>query len=388
MIITIIGLMFGDEGKGHTVAELTRKYKASLIVRFSGGSQAAHRVVVGNKSHIFAQFGSGSAVSDTVKTYLSDQMAVDPLNLIEEAKVHKNNGLGDLLSRLYISPYSPIITLYHKIRNRDRELKREKRISTTGLGVGEVHDDVRNDRLVIRALDLLHPHTLIDKITVLYESYKEEIDDLIKPNIVIEDLLYTSTLLDKCICDISIEDIGGTIIFEGSQGTLLDVDAGMSPYVTRCNVSLQEADKLISKHDCLSKDRFNIGIIRGYTTRHGIGPFPTESLFLTKLLPDKHNIFNEWQREFRVGWLDLSLLRYSLEYNKNINNIIVTNMDRLPHIVYCDSGCRSDIWYGEPKYLSYNKYNLTDTLETIYDIKVVAESWGEDGKWNWLLGNK
>ena len=84
MVVTVIGLMFGDEGKGHTVSELTRKLNAGAIVRFSGGSQAAHRVVYKGRSHIFAQIGSGSVVSPTVKTYLSSQMAVDPLNLIKE----------------------------------------------------------------------------------------------------------------------------------------------------------------------------------------------------------------------------------------------------------------------------------------------------------------
>ena len=182
MIVVVIGLAFGDEGKGRTVAALTKSLKATANVRFSGGSQAAHRVVVKGKEHVFAQFGSGCAVSESVVTYLSSQMAVDPLNLLEEYRVHNLNGLTGLLERLYIDWNCPIITEYHKIYNQTIEIHRSHttgRISTTGLGVGETFEDVRNNEdFVIRAGDLFDDKIILEKLKATYTSKYSKISKL------------------------------------------------------------------------------------------------------------------------------------------------------------------------------------------------------------------
>jgi len=395
MIITVVGLMFGDEGKGHTVAALTTKFNAKANVRFSGGSQAAHRVVHNGKAHIFAQVGSGSAVSSTVRTYLSNQMAVDPLNLAKELKVHQCNGLSDLSHRLIIDSECPIITVYHKALNQARELNREEsgvgRISTTGLGVGEVMMDIEEDSIVIRAKDLCGSSSKLKskirevlraKLGVI-STFKPRAHSWFLSHISVDRyhaaLINLRPLMERCVSGIfnerldqEIED--GVVILEGSQGTLLDVDCGTKPYITRSKVTLSEADKLLKSYP--NGERLNLGVIRGYIIRHGLGPLPSESANLTNLLPDPHTSFNEWQRDFRCGWLDLGLLKYSLQCNDGLHGLVITNLDRLPaNSSYFDFDGKQ-IMMSSPE---------TVIEEFIYPMKlyVYGTSWGEEGPWVW-----
>ena len=398
MVTTVIGLMFGDEGKGHTVSELTRKLNASAIVRFSGGSQAAHRVVHNGKGHIFAQIGSGSIVSSTVRTYLSSQMAVDPLNLMEEIRVHHSNGVKNLLSRLYIDPECPMITIFHKAINQAREIDREElgigRISTTGLGVGEVFDELRKypDR-ILRIRDLLgSPSRLRQRIISCFHNMKLSIEEsnlsnrasnYFVDNVSIDDyfdmLIDTRPALKSCVCDDFMEKLNSEIksrnvVLEGSQGTLLDIDCGTKPYITRSKVTLSRADELLKNFEDL--ERWNIGIIRAYVNRHGLGPLPTESKKLTKLLPDPHNNFNEWQREFRCGWLDLQLLDYSIQCNPRLDGIVITNLDRLPESSYYQDSTGNLI--------PVKPSSIPGIVEDRMDSKILGVSEGEEDSWGWI----
>jgi len=383
VIISVIGLMFGDEGKGHTVAALTKKYAATANVRFSGGSQAAHRVVSKGVSHIFAQFGSGTAVSKTVKTYLTSQMVVDPLNLLKEAEVHEQNGLGYLLQKLAIDPNCPIITPFHKHLNQTREMCREHRISTTGLGVGEVFEDVRNGKLLLFAKDLLTNSVLKEKIFAINKEKTEEMTQLLNgkketdfhlsnPDAVFGLYQSCGEVLKRNICEDFderlLEEFQHNVILEGSQGTLLDRDFGTKPFITKANVSLLEADRLLSPYSCIG-DRLNIGVVRSYLTRHGIGPMYSEDEELTKLLPDSHNKDNEWQTQFRCGWLDLDLLEYSLYCNRHIDNLVITNMDRLPDIAY--------LLYRGDKH-PINKSQLIEEIRKVFAISIRGISSSEN----------
>lgn len=398
MVVTIIGLMFGDEGKGHTVSELTRKLDASAIVRFSGGSQAAHRVVHNGKAHIFAQIGSGSAISSTVKTYLSNQMAVDPLNLIEEIKVHHSNGIKDLFSRLYIDSKCPIITVFHKAINRAREIDREEcgvgRISTTGLGVGEVFDELREDpNNVLRIHDLLgSPSKLKQRImdcffkktSMVQSEFSKKARSYFLENVAIDDffdmLIDARSVLKNCVTydfvgKLSKEVEGENVILEGSQGTLLDIDCGIKPYIARSEVTLSRASELLRNFDSL--ERLNIGVIRAYVSRHGLGPLPTESAELTELLPDAHNNFNEWQREFRCGWLDLQLLNYSMECNPGLDGIVITNLDRLPGSIFF-----KDL---DGSLVATRALDIPGIVEDRLSVKILGVSNGEEDSWVWFF---
>ncbi len=397
MVVTVIGLMFGDEGKGHTVSELTRKLNVSAIVRFSGGSQAAHRVVHNGKGHIFAQIGSGSVVSSTVKTYLSNQMAVDPLNLIEEIRVHHSNGVKNLFSRLYIDPECPLITIFHKAINQAREIDREERgtgrISTTGLGVGEVFDELKEDpNGVLRIRDLFSSPSKLrqklinwfyEKLYITMIEFSSKVRRYLFENVSIDDyfdmLMDARPVLKSCVCDDFMEKLNGEIkngnvVLEGSQGTLLDIDCGTKPYITRSKVTLSRADDLLKNFEDL--ERWNVGVIRAYINRHGLGPLPTESEELTKLLPDPHNNFNEWQREFRCGWLDLQLLDYSIQCNPGLDGIVITNLDRLPEPSYFKN-LTGDL-------VSVKPMNVPGEIEDRLNTKILGISDGEESSWIWV----
>lgn len=400
MIISVIGLFFGDEGKGHTVAYLTKRYNALANIRFSGGSQAAHRVVVNGKSHIFAQFGSGSAVSSTVKTYLTHQMAIDPLNLLEEARVHKANGLGDLMSRLVISADAPIITPWHKLINQAREIGRGvNRISTTGLGVGEVFEDIKNSVPVFSVKDMF---TNFDQKLKEIEIYKKEqaaflswpgrqyfvkwLDQtrdlmklLIKTRFYIENCWLSSPKFNSDL--MKVMDVGN-VIFEGSQGTLLDRDFGYKPYITKSNVALPILNEFLSQFpDYYCERRLNLGIMRPYITRHGLGPLPTEDKELTQRLPDSNNTYNEWQGHLRCGWLDLNLLQYSLGCNKDIEGLVITNEDRIPEECFYRLDETDKIWEDPSTMIQTDKSQLLSIIEKVVDIPVMLESSGEEDKW-------
>lgn len=391
MIVVVIGLAFGDEGKGRTVAALTESLKATAIVRFSGGSQAAHRVVVNGDEHIFAQFGSGCAVSQSVNTFLSSQMCVDPLNLLEEHRVHTKNGLTNLIERLYVDSNCPVITEYHKLYNQAIELDKSHstgRISTTGLGVGETFEDVRNnEEFVIRYGELLDYQIMSSKLRAIYTAKTSKASKLSTkagqhfckglPNL----FEYTARLysagqslrstvhfnFDKKLQEVLNNEV---VILEGSQGTLLDMDYGVKPYITKSNVALQEAERLIGDR---INNSLNLGVMRGYITRHGIGPLRTEDKSLTKLIPDSNNTFNEWQRDFRLGWLDLLLLRKSMECNPKLSGIVVTNLDRLP---------KNSFFCGEHHSLiPVNPKDICAIIEKYTGKKVLFESWGEEKEW-------
>jgi len=397
MVTTVIGLMFGDEGKGHTVSELTKKLNANAIVRFSGGGQAAHRVVYKGKSHIFAQIGSGSIVSSTVKTYLSNQMVVDPLNLIKEINVHHDNGVKNLFSRLYIDPECPMITIFHKAINQAREIDRKDRgngrISTTGLGVGEVFDELKEDPdRVLRIHDLLDsPSGLKQGIMncfyrqsfIAKNEFSSKARHYFLENVSINNyfdmLIEARPILKNCVRNdfmgrLNEEIKNGNVILEGSQGTLLDIDCGTKPYITRSKVTLSRADELLKNFGDL--ERWNVGVMRAYINRHGLGPLPTESKELTKLLPGSHNNFNEWQREFRCGWLDLQLLDYSVQCNPGLDGIVITNLDRLPESSYFKD-LNGNLIYVKPS-------SIPGLIEDRLNSKILGASEGEENRWVWI----
>ncbi len=388
MIHSVIGLFFGDEGKGHTVNYLTEKHNATANVRFSGGSQAAHRVVKDGVGHVFAQFGSGSVSSPYVKTFLSSQMAVNPINLMVEADVHHANGIANLYNRLYIDPECPLITPFHVALNQARELVRgEDRISTTGMGVGEVFDDERlKPQILIRAKDLLDDlHFGVGrKIIELRKLKEKEVEKLggdiefyreqtsFTDNEYLRSLTYfPKDTIKLNFNELLLNEMGiGDIILEGSQGTLLDMDFGTKPWITRSSVALPAADKLLSMFPEFPRN--NIGVMRGYLTRHGIGPMPSEDEKLTESIPDSHNVYGEWQRNFRVGWLDLSLLKYSLECNKGLNSLVITNLDRTPEDCYY-------FWEGNPTPIKRDA--LMNLVNVDTGLPVIATSWGEQNSW-------
>lgn len=335
--VVTVGLGFGDEGKGATVDYLCRILKADLVVRYSGGSQCAHNVLLPNGvQHTFCQFGSGTFAG--ANTYVGPQVIVYPEALRKEARNIDKHSLGSL-DKITIHPRCLITTRYHRAANRLRELSRgADRHGSCGHGIGETRrywlnygddaiyaEDLKDMDILREKLELLRQRMLMDLQSILpaVDSTEEAVFDLL-----IEEManglmdVFHPIKLKRTLPDYT------TAIFEGAQGVLLDEYEGFHPHTTWSTVTARNAQELIAQ----SKPErvLNVGVIRGYTTRHGVGPFPTESKELTEVVNDKGNPWNEWQQEFRAGWLDLNLLHYAASVaGCNLDCITVNCMDHL-----------------------------------------------------------
>jgi len=350
--IIVCGLAFGDEGKGSVVDYLTYQKQPTYIIRYNGGSQAAHNVVFPDgREHCFSQVGSGIFHSN-VKTILTSYMYVDPLGLLNELEVFASKSRNKV--EIIIDSNVTIVTPYHKLLNQIKEYKRNEKHGSCGVGVGEVLQDIlyrKNETIQIK--DLLDKNILYKKLKNLHytklDIASQYIQDMADVNIVEK----YKKLNDKEIIEILVEKYQDFIesssikilstfevhklidksklnIFEGAQGTLLDMNKGFFPYVSVTDTTVENAYKIIDKNSQNKiYDNEYLGLFRAYFTRHGKGPFVTEDKNLINQLQEKHNVYNIWQENMRVGWLDLVALDYSLSVNEQIDYLALTNIDRL-----------------------------------------------------------
>ena len=338
-VILVIGLGFGDEGKGSILNYLSHTENPSCIIRFNGGAQCAHNVVLPNGiHHTFAQFGSGTFSG--VKTHLSRYMLVNPLSLDNEAEA-LSHLIKDPYSLLTIDREALITNPFQVAANRIKEVQREaNRHGSCGMGIGEtVEDSIAFPDMAIRVRDLQNSKVLREKLcfsrdlkTLHSSTYKEDVDYYIqrfieiakKLNIVDES--YLGNLLKQ----------DSTILFEGAQGVLLDQDYGFHPYTTWTDTTFGNAHKLLESVGYTGDIR-HLGVLRGYLTRHGAGPFPTEiNASESMFIKDEHNKYHQFQREFRVGYFDVLLARYALEVVGGVDELAVTNLDKLSgHLRIC-----------------------------------------------------
>lgn len=315
----VIGLGFGDEGKGATVDWLCRETGIETVVRFSGGCQAGHNVVTPEGlHHTFSQFGSGTFAG--ARTIHTSGMMIEPYSFMAEAEALKGKGVDDPLSLVDFDIGCIITTPYHWIINQMRENARssDKKHGSCGRGIGETRrmqlvyntyvtvgdltERVLRDRLkAIRELCLVEfPHADLPKVDEVAKNYW---DFVTRVNIV-EDATHHAK----------------DVIFEGSQGILLDETWGFHPHTTWSNLI----------PNIWGNVRV-IGCTRTYATRHGPGPFPSEaSLKMTEC----HNPTGRYQGAFRVGHLDLTLLNYAIDVLRacSINDIslAINHLDESP----------------------------------------------------------
>ena len=345
--VITVDLAYGDSGKGSVVDVLVRKLEATLVVRYNGGAQAAHCVVTPNGyTHIFRQFGSGSLISG-VQTLLSRHMLVDPVMLIAEQN-RLSEYIDDPLTRVYIDERAAIVTPYHKALNRLRECARGNNPNgSCGMGIGETANDLllRPDE-ALRAKDLLlDERNLQHKLSETRAALWRRTDGMRWPisAVTLEacDLFnfseqklaehFKSVANTACIVDASTVNFmlqTHTSVFEGAQGVLLDENYGFHPYTTWSTTTAKNALEILKEAGIAHKVT-QVGILRTFATRHGPGPFVTEAPELQPLLPDPHNVKNQWQRDFRLGWLDLHALKYALEVNGPVDYLAVTHADKL-----------------------------------------------------------
>jgi adenylosuccinate synthase len=332
--IAVVGLSWGDEGKGKFVDYLAQK--ADIVVRFQGGNNAGHTVVVNNVKYKFHIMPSGALLEKEV--VISNGMVIDPKVLLDEMETIKNNGKT---INLKLSSTAHIILPFHRVLDGlEEESKGKFAAGTTKRGIGPAYAD-KAARWGIRIYDLINPVIFKEKLYKLHEI-KKKIINIYDPNWSCDlEAIYneyksygeklkpyvidTAYYLNKQI------DSGKRIIFEGAQATLLGIDHGLYPFGTSSNANALGicagtgvAPKKIGKV---------IGIVKAYTSRVGGGNFPTEldGPIADQIREQGHEYGTTTGRPRRVGWLDLFNIKYSIMIN-SIDHAIITLLDALEGI--------------------------------------------------------
>lgn len=336
--LVVIGLGYGDEGKGTIVDALVREHGAGTVVRFNGGAQAAHNVVAPDgRHHTFAQFGSGTFVPG-VQTFLSRFVLLNPPALLAEARHLRAAGVGDALARLTIDADCAVTTPFHIAANRLRTIAQGRgRHGTTGMGIGETASDVKRGFAPIRAGELSSPG-LTARLRELQARKLAECEqlgvpraaapaewDVLARRAVPGDVAAEYRAIGARLRIVTDHELTGTVVFEGAQGVLLDEHYGFHPHTTWSTTTFANADALLREHG--AGDVLRIGALRAYATRHGEGPFVTEAPALD--LPERHSD-GRWAGAFRVGYTDLVALRYALRVAGAADGLAITCLDRLP----------------------------------------------------------
>lgn len=347
----VSGTFFGDEGKGSIIDYLSYQKGIKENVRYNGGSQASHTVIANNIKHKFSQLGS-VALNDG-KTYLSEYTVVNPFNLYKEAEVFSSESKKDIreiLDRIYISKYSRVVTPYHKLLGQLRELSSLDRRGSVGTGVSETTKTFEETGLEITINDLLQMNINIKEKLRELRSYLimfmnqnvGKIDSALLKKYIDPMDLYYLTQIDKdylfnCYLNLmngvsfnTVDNIRkfhecGDLLFEGSQGVLIDRNHGIRPNTTLLDTTNKNAIVLAST---LDTKIIKIGAITPFTSRHGKGLLPTQDEMLCKTIYDENQLPSYYQGVPRYGWFDLVLARYSNEINQN-DEMFMTQIDRL-----------------------------------------------------------
>ena len=337
--VVIVGAQWGDEGKGKIVDVLTQK--ADTIVRYQGGNNAGHTVVIGNDKYVLHLIPSG-ILHGGKKCVIGNGVVIDPAALLTEIDKLAARNIGT--DGLYISQNAHIIMPYHTAVEREQE--KSKKIGTTLRGIGPTYTD-KIARQGVRAGDLLKPEVFREKlrknletINFLMEKYysAQKLDE----SIIFDDYMKHAARLGKYLVDTQTlvnRDIDAkkNLLLEGAQGTLLDIDHGTYPFVTSSNT--------IAGGACtgagIGPTRIDkvLGIVKAYTTRVGEGPFPTELKdAVGEDIRQRGGEFGATTgRPRRCGWLDIIGLRYSVWVN-GLTGIGLTKLDILDTmdtIKYC-----------------------------------------------------
>jgi len=330
----VLGTQWGDEGKGKIVDLLTDK--ADAVVRFQGGHNAGHTLIINGHKTVLHLVPSG-ILREGVDCYIGNGVVVEPEALLKEMVELENAGV-DVKSRLKISAAAPIIMPYHIILDQLREkAKGGKAIGTTGRGIGPAYED-KVARRGIRFGDLLEPQRLKDKLSETLSYHNFVIEHYFKQQPLAFEAVYQQAInygqqLASMNTDVTAElhalqNQGKSILLEGAQGSLLDIDHGTYPYVTSSNTTAGAASTGTGLG--VTDIDYVLGITKAYTTRVGSGPFPTELFDDDGAMLAKNGVeFGATTgRPRRCGWLDLVALKRSIQIN-GVTGICVTKLDVL-----------------------------------------------------------
>ena len=331
-VTVLVGSQWGDEGKGKIVDILSEKYK--IVARYQGGANAGHTVIIGDKKYILHLIPSGILREDVI-CVIGNGVVIDPTALLDEISLLEKNGIK-VEGRLYISHNANLIMPYHKLLDSISE-SGESKIGTTGRGIGPCYID-KFARKGIRIVDLLDRVELEKKIRINLKEKNELLKKVyhhegLDVDAIVKEYLEFDRTIDKYIKDVpsflnnAIAE-GKSILLEGAQGTMLDVDHGTYPFVT--SSSPTSGGACTGTGIPPTKIDSVFGIVKAYTTRVGNGPFPTE------LLDDDGEKLREIGAEFgattgrprRCGWYDAFLVAYSQMIN-GITSVAITKLDVL-----------------------------------------------------------
>lgn len=318
----VIGLGFGDEGKGITTDFLSHQNPESIVIRFSGGQQAAHTVMIDGKKHVHSSFASGALRG--LPSYYSEHCTIHPTFLFnerEELKEQKGN------IELHIHPLAKITTPFDVWQNRKNTKNLEH--GTCGKGVGATMKRHESPYKLF-AIDLIAPRQmLIEKLKGI--AYYYGFIDGIQIEEELEDFLQAIKEINWKISDYNYLKSFENLIFEGSQGILLDMDHGVFPNVTYANTTSKNAYEICKYLNIQDIEMYYV--TRNYSTRHGSGWMSNEKEMHLKNNEEETCVFNEYQKELRFGNLDYDLLNYALQLDaaytfSTKKNLVVTCLDQ------------------------------------------------------------
>lgn len=332
--VVVIGTQWGDEGKGKVVDLLTDK--ADAVVRFQGGHNAGHTLVIEGKQTILHLIPSG-ILRDEVQCLIGNGVVLSPAALLEEIDMLEAGGV-DARSRMGISESCPVILPYHIALDQAREAARGKKaIGTTGRGIGPCYED-KVSRRGIRLGEMLDEKHFAERLREVMAYHNFALEhyfkfDTVDYQAVLDEALAQAEKIRPMIDDVPgtlhrLRRQGRSVMFEGAQGALLDIDHGTYPYVTSSTTTAggAAAGSGVGPRDI----DYILGIVKAYTTRVGAGPFPTE-LFDADgehLGVKGHEFGATTGRQRRCGWLDTVALRRSLQIN-SVTGMCVTKLDVL-----------------------------------------------------------
>ncbi|OWP56693.1 MAG: adenylosuccinate synthase [Thermoplasmatales archaeon B_DKE] len=331
MITIVVGLQFGDEGKGKITDYLSDQYDS--VVRFNGGNNAGHTVVSELGKFKFHLLPSGSLRAGEV--VLGNGMVIDPISLVDEIKMLKKSRPN---LKILLSKKAHVVSEIHRYLDKAEESKRSSgNIGTTAKGIGPTYED-KYARTGIRVIDLLSRELLKQKIGIIYSMKQSLLEGspfsgIVEREKVADQLYEAGKKLQEYFCDVQIVlnqhlEHGKSILFEGANGTLLDVDFGIYPFVTSSNTI---AGSVWSGTGFpVRKVERIMGVVKAFTSKVGSGPFPTEiSGKESDYLREKGQEFGTTTgRPRRMGWLDFPLLRYSIKLN-DVDTLAITRLDTL-----------------------------------------------------------
>ena len=339
--VVVVGTQWGDEGKGKIVDWLTDR--AQGVVRFQGGHNAGHTLVIGGKKTVLHLIPSGM-LRDTVECYIGNGVVLSAAKLLEEIAGLEKAGV-EVRSRLRISESCPLILPFHAAIDIAREAAKEKagtaKIGTTGRGIGPAYED-KIARRALRVQDLKYPERFATKLRELLDLHNFVLTNYLHAPAIEFDAVYAEAMahaeqLKPMMADVSCElnaahKAGANLLFEGAQGTLLDIDHGTYPFVTSSNCVAGNAAAGAGVGPGML--HYILGITKAYCTRVGGGPFPTELDWEVPGTPGYHMSTVGAEkgvttgRSRRCGWFDAALLKRSAQVN-GLSGLCITKLDVL-----------------------------------------------------------